>query len=341
MAEVITYSLRGDEQTSDGYYRAIAALAQEWMPGAAFTARESIALFRAHRLAACYQDRSDAEYAFELLVLGVLLREHGGEAMRLPRWKAWLLIQLIKAPGRWPISEQTAKKLRGWLGWQRKPTANREGRNVARLMMWLRATGQESRADRLSQWQGYLASAGPVDREATLTTALALAQDFSAASQHTLGKYTRNVDTFLAQSAGGYSRRYDAELVSRTPVEYHLGMLGTEILSRAYRERFVATRRRIVILPPCMRAKPDGACQATPSPLGAVCQSCTPQCHVNMVTQLGKKHGYEVYMIPDQLRRIGAEAGRSVRGLGLIGVSCALTNWSGGWDASTLGVPAQ
>ncbi len=46
--------------------------------------------------------------------------------------------------------------------------------------------------------------------------------------------------------------QYDAAFVARRPLEYHLGMLGTELLSRAYRARFLETQRKVVILPPCM-----------------------------------------------------------------------------------------
>jgi hypothetical protein len=38
----------------------------------------------------------------------------------------------------------------------------------------------------------------------------------------------------------------------------------------------------------------------------------------------------------------GGGAGAGALGVvGVVGVSCALTNWSGGWDADALGIPAQ
>jgi hypothetical protein len=41
------------------------------------------------------------------------------------------------------------------------------------------------------------------------------------------------------------------------------------------------------------------------------------------------------------MARISTEASQSLGGLGLVGVSCALTNWSGGWDTDALRIPAQ
>jgi hypothetical protein len=124
----------------------------------------------------------------------------------------------------------------------------------------------------------------------------------------------------------------------RARLEYHLGMLGTEILSRAYRQRFLATKRKVVILPPCMCA-PAEECKAIETPFGAKCQACTPACRVHQITKLGEKHGFGVTMIPDDVKVFD---GRGESGsIGLVGVSCALTNWNGGWEAGTLGIPAQ
>jgi hypothetical protein len=73
--------------------------------------------------------------------------------------------------------------------------------------------------------------------------------------------------------------------------------------------------------------------------MGSKCQGCTPDCRVNQITQLGEEQGFAVYIIPDQLRvfQSGGESGS----LGVVGVSCALTNWSGGWEADEMNIPAQ
>jgi hypothetical protein len=116
-------------------------------------------------------------------------------------------------------------------------------------------------------------------------------------------------------------------------------MLGSEILNRAYRQRFLASRKKVVIVPPCMRAKPEGECKALVTPFGAKCQACTPTCRVHQVTKLGEKTGFEVFIIPDELHVFGS--GTANQGLGLVGVSCVLTNWSGGWEADEMNIPAQ
>jgi hypothetical protein len=213
-------------------------------------------------------------------------------------------------------------------------------------LTWLRANGNSAQADRLSQWQDYFDT---LDHRAAwdkIIRSLALAEAFAEDSQWALGIYTEGVEHFLSEIAPTYCQRYDFELVSRSRLEYHLGMLGTEILNRAYRERFLAAGRKIVIVPPCMRAQPEEKCKAKPTPFGAQCQACTPGCRVHQITKLGEKlrmvspeAGFDVFIIPDELRVFGSGVG--VGYIGVVGVSCVLTNWSGGWDADALGIPAQ
>jgi len=114
--------------------------------------------------------------------------------------------------------------------------------------------------------------------------------------------------------------------------------IGVRDLNRAYRERFLATKHKVVILPPCMCA-PVEECKAVDTPLGAKCQACTPGCRVHQVTKLGEKLGFGVTMIPDDMKVFGS--GNSAEPPGLLGVSCALTNWNGGWDAGAIGIPCQ
>ena len=343
MTRIITYSLRLAERNSDDYYRAIAAFADGWLAEVLSDAAtlRLIEGFRSFRCERGQADRSDAEYAFELLALGVLLREHGREAGRLPGRLARALNLLVKAQERWPKLESMIKTLRGWAGWlARRAGAERTtSGDVDRLIFWLKANDDTAHARRLAQWQDYFAGSGPRPTPQAIAHCLALADSFAEASLEALGRYTAGVERFLTESAPHYRRRYDAELVSRSRLEYHLGMLGTEILSRAYRQRFLAAKRKIVIVPPCMRAQPEEKCKAIQTPFGAKCQACTPSCRVHQITKLGEKRGFEVYMIPDELRVFGSGAGDG--SLGVVGVACALTNWGGGWDADSMGVPAQ
>jgi len=48
-------------------------------------------------------------------------------------------------------------------------------------------------------------------------------------------------------------------------------------------------------------------------------------------------------MLPDELSALSSRPAKSITGaqIGVVGVSCVLTNTSGGWETQALGIPAQ
>src|SRR3972149_1392045 len=127
MPRIITYSLRLEARNSDASYRDMARFADAWQSNALHAARDVIIHFRAFRRELDQPDRSEAECAFELLALGVMLREHGTEAMHLPKRLGRALEALIGAQGRGAKAEGGGQKGAGSLGWAGKPQAGRGG----------------------------------------------------------------------------------------------------------------------------------------------------------------------------------------------------------------------
>ena len=340
MTRIITYSLRLEAPTSDGYYQAIADFADSWLTQVGPQAKDLAAGFRAYRQKRGAADRSDEEHLFELLALGVLIREHGRDASRMPSWVEGLLRGLVSIQDRYPRAESVVKPLRGLLGWlsYQMPGRERNGDPLGRMMAWLEANDETVKEKRFDEWRAYFNSKGEPFMQTAVSRCLDLADEFDVLSRQALGKYTGNVERYLREEAPKHRLRYDARLLSSTRLEYHLGMLGTEILNRAFRAHFLAAKRKMVILPPCMCA-PEKECKAVETSFGAKCQACTPSCRVNQITKLGEKQGFRVTMIPDNVKVFGS--GKGTESIGVVGVSCALTNWSGGWDAGALGIPAQ
>ena len=340
MTRIITYSLNLDAGNSDEYYRTISAFADSWLAGINPDIFNLVTGFREYRRGRGEPDRSDSEYAFELLALGVHLREHGKEASHMPKWVERLMRRLAGIRERWPRMENMVKSLRGWWGWIAGliPGRTRSDDIVDRMIAWLGTNDETAKEKRFGQWHDYFKANGSLFTQSAISQCLGLAGDFSKTSQEMLGKYTEMVEHFLAEAAPKYRLRSDAGLLARTRLEYHLGMLGTEILNRAYRQSFLSTRRKVVIVPPCMRA-PAVKCKATETSFGAKCQACTPACRVNQITKLGEKRGFSVTMIPDNVQVFGS--GKEQESIGLVGVSCVLTNWNGGWETGALGIPAQ
>jgi hypothetical protein len=195
----------------------------------------------------------------------------------------------------------------------------------------------------LRAWHGYLNTLSPWAASGVLAGAVLCASEFQDEAGRVLGRYTPNVEPFLANEWSENEARDDRALRGRKRVEYHLNLVGTEWLSRAFRPAFRAAPHKIVIAPPCMKARSDDECKAQANEARLqVCQNCTPDCRVNQLTRLGEKRGFQVYLIPDELVSVAAQSVGSVnQTVGVIGISCALTNAPGGWDARSIGLPAQ
>ncbi len=349
MIETKPYNLKAQEQGSYAYYTTIAAFTDRWQSFAIEQTGGLIIDFQHFRKASAQNCRTPWECAFELLALGVLLREHGGQAARLPRNNADLLEWLNVLQDRQPWAEGAVKRLRGLLGAANRAWHSERGpiyaapEDVQNLIEWLEAHGEPGQAERFREWLEFFIEARPPDltRQAILQC-WRLAETFEVESEAALGQYTADANFYRTGSAPKAHYRYDAPLITRGRLEYHLGMLGTEVLNRAYQEGYRASKQRLVIVPVCMRAQPEGKCQAVQTPMGAQCAGCTPACKVHQVTQLGKKHGVMVVCIPDdELAALCVSSGQAGSGIGVLGVACALRNWSAGWETQKLGLNAQ
>lgn len=260
----------------------------------------------------------------------------------MPRWAKDVLNRLIDVQIRHPWTERAIKRARGILHEIARHFGSADADDVSLLPLveWLFANGESSQAKRLCEWSEYLATLDPAEARRMLLLALDLAVEFGIMSAVTLDRFTDRVDEFVARQDDESRWRYDRELRRRTRLEYHLGMLGTEVLSRAYRARFSATGRRIVILPSCMRARGE-ECKAEETTLGSKCQSCTLGCRVGEITRMGEKLGFATFILPDQRRGYGTRVCAQLKDVGVVGVACALTAWDVGWDLSSAGVPCQ
>jgi hypothetical protein len=356
MVEVITYSLRDGRKRSEQYYQDIAAFTDEVLAEAQGRAGVMVKAFQAYlQQTGREAPRSYAEYAFELLTLGVLWRVYAGEAIGLARTPQRLLAGLAQL--RVQVWRQQNGCLKSGIDFWRgvlatlflfrrhasqtpPPTFD----NLDQLLNWLTAASDfKEEVKRLSAWRDFLADQNPSDVNEHLNTAIAFAAWFEARSQAALGRYTPHVEQFLAETHPGYRWREDVIFCGRQRVEYHLNMVGTEILNRAFREKFLKTDRKIVLLPPCMTAQPRNQCEARSTPFGSRCAGCTPGCRVHQVTKLGEKRGFEVLIMPHELSVFSNKQMQPTMDstVGIVGVSCPLTNVTGGWETKDMGLPAQ
>jgi len=77
-------------------------------------------------------------------------------------------------------------------------------------------------------------------------------------------------------------------------------LIDIQMKNLSNRERFLKTGRRVLFLPHCSRKYMDNRCKAVfdrdiPS---YGCAHCSPDCLVGQATLVGKKKGYDVYVVP-------------------------------------------
>ena len=308
--EVITYSLRDDQTRSDGYYLAVAAFTDTVIAEGEARLAQPLGAFQAYlSQTAREQLRTTPEYVLEFLTLGVLWKVYAGRSGGLPPVTRQALIGLVslrkKNARLKPIVDGLRGALNGLFLWSSNPDGAASPNTIQSLdylLRWLSASGDfPQELLRLSAWRDFLQTRSPAEAAVFLAAARSFADWFQQASLEKLGRYTPNVERFVARSRPLYRWRRDAVLCGRQRIEYHLNMVGTEILNRAFREAFLKAERKVLFLPPCMKAKPDAECQAASTPVGERCAACTPACRVNQLTKLGEKHGFQVFMLPDDL----------------------------------------
>lgn len=351
--EIITYSLKNGDKGAYHYDRAVGALTDAVeVEGEHLLGSLLDDFLSAHPAAGREAPRTRLEYIYDLLTIGILWRIYGHSALRFPGLSARLLERLSRLREENPVWKKGIDRLRGPLmslliPYQIKPASEAiplSVKNLSRLRAWLAASGRfAEEVKRLQVWQAFFTRRVESSPVLDFSPVMAFAQWFDRASLDALGSYTAHVETFLSRTQSSYRGREDYIFCGRQRVEYHLSMMGTEVLNRALREAFLKTKKKAVLVPPCLRARPDDQCQATPTPLGARCSGCTPGCRVHQLTKLGEKRGFAVLMLPDDLRvySAGSIPAQGADSVGIIGVSCALTNAPGGWQAREMNIQAQ
>ncbi|MGE5317812.1 MAG: DUF116 domain-containing protein, partial [Chloroflexota bacterium] len=152
---------------------------------------------------------------------------------------------------------------------------------------------------------------------------------------------TENVRPFLRNAADTYKWREDRISCTRSEEEYHLNMVGAELMNRAFRQDFENTDKKAVLLPGCMRKSPFSNCKASKVPGGLKCEGCTPGCRVNELRKTGRKNGFDVYVIPHASDLSQWSPSKRKDSLGVVASACLTTLVEGGWELKRYGVPAQ
>lgn len=348
----IIYNLKNGSHDSEPYYRQIKIFTAKVMQDCEEQAGDLVDDYLAFlkTLDNSFKPIDRKEYLFEALLLGVYMQEYGGFAMGSDYPGMFLMKALGNMRKKGGFSKKLADYLRG--RWGMILLMNEKYRtrfmfpsttNFGRLLLWLEATAEFGpQSKKVKTWHWFFRSLTRIEASIYLSVLTQLAMWFTLAASRELGVYTTGVDGFTNKVVEEYKNREDAISVNKRSVEYHLNMVGAEVMNGVFSDRFQAKYYKVLLLPPCMRKPSASGCCAVATERGSICTGCNEDCAVNQLRKTGLQEGFEVLIMhhasrpPDWL----SDPEKNFN-TGIIGVACLTNLVTGGWIIQSLGLPAQ
>ena len=351
MEKTITYNLKQTGKNSDKYYNEIKAFADKFL----LHAEENIGLIADEFILYISKDKTEKsrcreEYLFDILMTAIFWNNYSLNAIHLNKKAKILLLNLANIRNRVGAFKPGVDYVRGILMTillkkyspkGAKPVVTED--NIQGFLDWLQASNEfKHELRRITKFTNFLSNKSRSEVEKIFNAILELADWFDAESLSVLGKYTENVESFIEANREYYYWREDSIFCSRRRNEYHLNMLGAEIMNRAFKAGFSKTKYKTVLVPACMRAKTDEDCKMIKNGLDQICTGCDKKCNINKVTALGKKEGFDVFIVPHSssfsawLKKWAGQ-----EDVGIVAVACPLNLVAGGLEIVSLGIKAQ
>jgi len=346
----MTYSLREKQINSNQYYNNITVYTKQVVIKAEEFLRplpETVMEFYST------EGKAAKEFAIlDFMILGILWKVYSGNAGRLNEIPGTMLTMLSNLRNNNSKIKPCIDFLKGimstiFLSPNRynntisiKPSMD----NLGRLTTWLKATGEfNQEVKRLERLKDFLMTLPKKDSVNLIASAINFATWFESSSKENIGIYTESVERYLNEV---HPKRYwheDVIFCGRRRVEYHLNMVGAEIMNKALRESFLKTDKKLLLLPGCMRLLPEFKCKAKKGNTSIKCVGCSNGCQVNQLTKMGKENNFKVAVVPHESSIAAAIPDKRIYGknVGVIGVACVLNLISGGLKLKEMGIPAQ
>lgn len=349
--DLITYSLLNSNGSSEEYYSDIhdftnetLNLSEPLLP----TVRSFMQFINLNNIEPL---RDESEYLLELLSFGVLWQTYAHIALSVKHAPFGLLSNMAE----WRKKHQKLKPyidhIRGvlisyFLLPEKKhsvipappPTLNQ----LEHVYKWFMATGEfREQALRFINWRNFWKTR-PQEEVASLFREIeSLTFRFKENAANKLSKYTINVNTFITKNIIFYRWREDRLSCMKSEIEYHLNMVGADIMNRAFAKQFNETDKKAVLVPGCMRIHVTHECKAIKVPGGLQCIGCNKECKVNELRINGMKNNYLVFIIPHASDLSLWSPAKRNDNLGVVASACLTTLVEGGWELKRYGVPAQ
>jgi hypothetical protein len=338
------YNLTSRKENADLFYLQLEKITSQVVETGMQHFRNDLNDFRNSEQFSKGKNNSENENLLEILMIGVFWNNYQGRW----RWNIGLIAPMFQLI--YKLRSTSLKKsvdaLKGSLGsfLLNKPIRSDlpfDIDNFDNLINWLSATGDFKMEVRmLKKWSSFLYTGLSRKSYEFLAEASAFAEWFEKYTKSQLGSYTENVESFLQHNKKLLRGREDQFFCSRTQVEYHMNMVGAQIMNESLNDEFQKTEKKILLLPTCMAKSSN--CKATISEYALVCQNCTPDCNISKTKEKMANIGVETILIKhssDFSKWIKPWANQS--NTGLIGTACVLNLLGGGYEMKQMGIPSQ
>lgn len=275
----------------------------------------------------------DDEEILEALCIGVYWYIYGTTAMDLNNNIHKALSNLSEYRRAFPEDKLFIDELRGKLLTKflfkpfKKNYNNLNKENLNLLINFLEATGDY--VDQIPHFKNF---------SHDLDDCLKITKWFYENSGKYLGEYTNNLEKYLNNNRDTHLMKEDIIFYHGHELEYHLNMLGAEIMNRIFKDDYDKRKRKALILPSCMNSN-NSKCKAKNSRLGRICSFCNSHCNVYKICKNNPNH--EVYIISHESTAFNGVKKEDMGELSIIGITCVLNLISGGWKSSNLSIPPQ
>lgn len=273
------------------------------------------------------------EETLEGLCIGVYWYLYGTTAMDLNSNIHQVLANLAEYRRAFPEDKPFIDNLRGKLltKYLFKPYMKNEEKltpeNLDLLVNFLEATGDYM--DQVPHFRNFTHN---------LDDCISITKWFCQNSAKHLGRYTSHLNNYLENNHANHLMEEDVIFYHGHELEYHLNMLGAEIMNRMFKAEYDERPRKAIVLPGCMNAN-SKKCKAREDRLGLVCTFCNPKCSAYKITRQYPDH--EVYIVSHESTAFKGANRNDVEELAIIGITCVLNLISGGWKSSNLNIPPQ
>lgn len=347
--DVVTYSLIDEQKTSDQYYNTISTFTDKVLQKGRSLLKATIDDYHAKM---CSRKITFFEEGLlELLAFSVYWRIYSNAALKMKKTASNALTAINRLRDTKVELKCILNPLKGILSTLLIPkeiyinnTSIPDVQDIVKLIAFLKATGEfNQEVKKIEVWLKYFRQVGVKETRHILSTALGFAHWFGEESEAALMQFTPKIQDFLNNKLPRHRWKEDYIFCISRPVEYHLNMVGAEIMNRIYHDIFSERKDKVLLLPHCMTKPEKGKCKSASIGKGYKCKACSEGCQVKKITEIGNRNNLKVILVPHTSSIASTKTDNSLftDQSGVIGVSCVLNLISGGWMLEEKGVIPQ